>query len=170
MNLKDIGIIKENILGIKFEKVEDNFVIRIVQKNGIRYDIVLSGINSFQLENEINMLKKSETFVAILALGKLMREDYLISAHLAHILCMNSLVEQMVERDLKYNTNFHRYGYKEKLKYYDTYRSINNIYCNSNNEVYNHIAKLLISGIENIKSISNEEKKIFYEIWDFYIK
>lgn len=170
LKLNDIGILKEDILGIKLEKATTNCVVRVVQKNGIRYDIILFGINSLELENEINLLEKSETFVAILALGKLMREDYLISAHLAHMLCMNSLVEQMENRDLEYNTNFHRYGYKENLNYYDTYKSIKNKYCNLDNEVHNHIAKLLISGIENIENISKEEKKIFYEIWDFYLK
>lgn len=170
LQLKNLGIVKEEILGIKLEIVEGNCVIRLVQKNGIRYDIIISGGNNKEVEDEIKMINKSEMFVAILSLGKLMRNDYLISAHLAHMLCMDSLVEQMIERDLEFNTNFHRYGYKECLNYYDTYKNINNNYCNTDSEIYNHISKLLISGIENIKSISNEEKKIFYEIWDFYLK
>ena len=86
-----------------------------------------------------------EMFIAILSLGKLMRNDYLISAHLAHMICMNSLVEQMVDRDIQYNTNFHRYGYMESLNYYNTYNSTKNKYCNSKNNEYNHISKLLIS-------------------------
>ena len=170
IQLKDIGIVKDNILGIKLEKNDSNIVIRMIQKDGIRYDIVIFNTNVREIENEINMINKSEMFIAILSLGKLMRNDYLISAHLAHMLCMNSLVEQMVDRDIQYNTNFHRYGYMESLNYYNTYNSTKNKYCNSKNNEYNHISKLLISGIENIKSISDDDKKIFYEIWDFYLK
>lgn len=168
IQLKDIGILEEDILGIKLEKKENDSVIRLVQRNGIRYDIILYDINIEQIEKEIGSINKSEMFIAILSLGKLMRNDYIISAHLAHMLCMNSLVEQMVERDIKYDTNFHRYGYKEKLNYYHTYKNMENKYCDSLDDEYNHIAKLLISGIENLKSISLDDKKTFYEIWDFY--
>ena len=169
IHIRDLGIENENILGIKLEKNNDCYVIRMVQQDGIRYDIILYNANIQSIENEINMINKAELFIAILSLGKLMRNDYLISAHLAHMLCMNSLVEQMIDRDIKYDTNFHRYGYKENLNYYNTYKSTQNKYCNSNNDIYNHIAKLLISGIENIKNISDDDKKIFYEIWDFYL-
>lgn len=170
IQLKDIGIVNEEILGIKLEVTERNCVIRMIQKNGIRYDIILFGADNKKIEKEINILGKSDMFVAILALGKLMRNDYLISAHLAHMLCMNSLVEQMEARDVTYNTNFHRYGYRENLNYFNTYKNIENKYCNSDDKVYNHISKLLMSGIENIKSMSNTDKKNFYEIWDFYLK
>ena len=170
IQLKDIGIVNEEILGIKLEVTESNCVIRMIQKNGIRYDIILFGADNQKIEKEINVLEKADMFVAILALGKLMRKDYLISAHLAHMLCMESLVDQMKTRDIEYNTNFHRYGYKEKLNYFNTYKNIENKYCNSDDKFYNHISKLLISGIENIKSISDEDKKNFYEIWDFYLK
>ena len=169
IQLKDINILDEEILGIKLEKKEDNFVIRLVQKNGLRYDIIFFNTNVEEIEKEINDINKSEMFIAIQALGKLMRKDYLISSHLAHMICMDSLVEQMVERDIKYNTNFHRYGYEEKLNYYETYKKIENKYCNTENNTYNHIAKLLISGIENLKTISSDDKNNFYEIWDFYL-
>ena len=47
------------------------------------------------------------------ALGKLLRRDYLIADHLAHMLIMEGLVLQMEMRDAKYGTNIHRYGYGE---------------------------------------------------------
>jgi hypothetical protein len=56
-------------------------------------------------------------FVQIQALGKLYRKDYLISCHLANMNCNETLVMQMVLRDLKYGTNHHRYGYAEELEY-----------------------------------------------------
>ena len=167
--LKDLGIKDDNILGIKLEKSDSNCVIRLIQKDGIRYDIILFGADIDTIENEINMIKKTEMFIAVLSLGKLMRDDYLISVHLAHMLCMRSLVNQMDERDIVYKTNFHRYGYKEDLDYYNTYINLNNKYCNSDNGTYNHISKLLISGVENLKNISDEDKNIFYQIWDFYL-
>ena len=170
IQLKDIGIVNEEILGIKLEVTESNCVIRMIQKNGIRYDIILFGADNQKIENEINVIEKADMFVAILALGKLMRKDYLISAHLAHMLCMESLVDQMKARDVEYNTNFHRYGYREDLNYFNTYKKLENKYCDSDDIVYNHISKLLISGVENIKEISDADKKKFYEIWDFYLK
>ena len=169
VKLENLGISKKTILGIKLEENEDSYVVRLVQKNGIRYDIVLFDIDPENLKIEIDEVKKEELFIAILALGKLMRKDYLISAHLAHLLCMETLVHQMKERDLKYNTNFHRYGYREKLKYLTTYKNVSNTYL-TNDETYNHIAKLLISGIENSPNISDDDKRTFYEIWNDYIK
>ncbi len=56
-------------------------------------------------------------FVQIQALAKLYRKDYLISAHLANMNCNETLVMQMVLRDLKYGTNHHRYGYAEEAEY-----------------------------------------------------
>ncbi|NCB93615.1 MAG: hypothetical protein EOM40_13820 [Clostridia bacterium] len=56
-------------------------------------------------------------FVQIQALGKLYRDDYLIGDHLANMNVNETLVQQMVLRDLQYETNHHRYGYKEELQY-----------------------------------------------------
>lgn len=45
------------------------------------------------------------------------RNDFLISSHLANVNINETLVLQMVLRDLKYHTNHHRYGYKEEPAY-----------------------------------------------------
>ena len=169
IKLEDIGINKEDILGIKLENNDDSYVVRLVLTNGIRYDIVLFDIDNTTIEKEIDEMDKKELFVAIMALGKLMRKDYLISAHLAHMLCMDSLVYQMKDRDKKYNTSFHRYGYKEDLLYLNAYNKANKTYL-TDDETYNHIAKLLISGIETLPNIKNHDKKVFYEIWNYYLK
>ena len=49
-------------------------------------------------------------FVQIQALAKLYRRDYLISSHLANVNCNETLVMQMVMRDLERGTTHHRYG------------------------------------------------------------
>ena len=56
-SMREIGIEKDNILGIKLEKNDCNYLIR--------YDIVLFDINIQEIENEINMINKSEIFIAI---------------------------------------------------------------------------------------------------------
>ena len=86
-------------------------VLRFVTEEGFRGDLIchdgsaeIDGADSFW-------------FVAVQVLGKLLRRDYLISAHLSHMLLMETLVTQMVQRDEKYQTNHHRYGYAEALDY-----------------------------------------------------
>ena len=143
IKLEDIGINKENILGIKLENNDDSYVVRLVLTNGIRYDIVLFDIDNTTIEKEIDEIDKKELFIAIMALGKLMRKDYLISAHLAHMICMDSLVYQMKDRDKMYNTSFHRYGYKEDLLYLNAYNKANKTYL-TDDETYNQDRKSVV--------------------------
>ena len=56
-------------------------------------------------------------FVQIQALGKLYRKDFLISNHLANMNLNETLVQQMVLRDMEHGTNHHRYGYEEQIAY-----------------------------------------------------
>lgn len=56
-------------------------------------------------------------FVLIQALGKLYRKDFLISNHLANVSINETLVQQMVLRDIQYGTNHHRYGNEEENAY-----------------------------------------------------
>jgi hypothetical protein len=116
-------------------------------------------------------------FVAIQALGKLMRKDYLISSHLAHTLIMEVLVVQMVMRDNQYNTNFHRYGYSEKLEYLEVDVIGANEFKVSRDETYNHIVELLYQAIMSYDKMilqlnSNyiSRCEIFLEIWKSYIQ
>lgn len=104
ITLDDLKINK--IFGIKYEESEDGLVIRLVKNNGVRYDIVLLGIRNFEtIKQERTVLNKKNQVLSVMALGKLMRSDYLIADHLAHMLCMEVLVEQMVDRDVEKGTN-----------------------------------------------------------------
>ena len=123
------GFPLKTILGICF--VPENKLYRIVLKNGMRYDLKFEFV--FQKNAPIIHLKPISKqnsnanwpieninqfwFIQIQALGKLYRNDFLISSHLANMNINETLVQQMVLRDLKYNTNHHRYGYKEELTY-----------------------------------------------------
>ena len=122
---------------LRWAVVPEDHMYRIIFKNGMRYDfgfdfdyieedLVNTEIKNSQ-GNKVSDLIQNEHwpieninrfwFVQIQALGKLYRKDYLISSHLANMNCNETLVMQMVLRDIKYGTNHHRYGYSEELEY-----------------------------------------------------
>ena len=123
------GITEETALGYCF--VPENRMCRIILKNGMRYDL---GFDlEFVDEMMLTMDERSDLgednpdwpmenidrfwFVQIQALAKLYRKDYLISSHLANMNCNETLVMQMVMRDIQYGTKHHRYGHSEGLEY-----------------------------------------------------
>lgn len=191
--------IQDKIFGIAFQgRFNDKEVIRICLKTGVRIDFTCicscnelaplltpnqASINENKIQNasfSLNWdLEKADWFwfVAIQALGKLMRKDYLISSHLAHALIMEVLVAQMVMRDNKYNTNFHRYGYSEKPEYLQVDVTFAKEFKVSNDVTYNHIAELLYQAIVSYDKIilqlnSNYTRRceLFLEIWKSYIE
>ena len=123
------GFSFDRILGVCF--VPENQLCRFVCKNGMRYDLKFA----FEFQDDVPTItlkpirqQNSNSnwpieniyqfwFVQIQALGKLYRNDFLISSHLANSNINETFVQQMVLRDLKYHTNHHRYGYKEELVY-----------------------------------------------------
>ena len=123
------GVHENTALGWLF--VPENRMYRLVFKNGMRYDLGFEfeyGGNAVPVfeeqrdDQEQNGHWRKENihrfwFVQVQALGKLYRRDYLISSHLANLNCNETLVMQMVLRNLKYGTNHHRYGYSEALEY-----------------------------------------------------
>lgn len=115
-------------------------------------------------------------FVAIQALAKLLRHDYLISDHLSHMLLMECLVLQMEDRDNVYQTNFHRYGYSEQIDYKDINISHCEKYLTNQNSTYNYIAQNLCKAVicyDNLVTTSNtlyqKRSDIFFDIWDSYL-
>ena len=122
------GVSKDTALGWMFIPI--NKMYRIIFKSGMRYDfgfefeyeegdpVVLEPYTPEE-ENENWPLDNINRFwfIQIQALGKLYRKDHLISSHLANMNCNDTLVMQMVMRDLRYGTSHHRYGYSEELEY-----------------------------------------------------
>ncbi len=123
------GITPDKYLG--FVKTVDSEIYRIVFRDGIRYDIGFEFRYDGTLK-DIDLKKEPERysnpkwpiekvdefwFIMIQALGKLYRKDYLISSHLANLNINETLVQQMILRDIEYGTNHHRYGYREELIY-----------------------------------------------------
>lgn len=101
-------------------------VCRMVLKNGMRYDLVFEFSPAFTVTAPTSSPSGSLWpiehvnrfwFIQIQALGKLYRNDYLISLHLANSNLNETLVQQMVLRDKQYGTTHHCYGYREEIAY-----------------------------------------------------
>ena len=128
-HIERFGITAYKCLGFCF--VEKNSMYRIVLKNGMRYDFGFefeysdtAELITFQsIEEEYSNPNwpienvNRFWFVQIQALGKLYRKDFLISNHLANMNLNETLVQQMVLRDIEYGTKHHRYGYEEQIAY-----------------------------------------------------
>lgn len=184
--IERFGITAEKCLGVAF--VEESNMCRIILKNGMRYDFGVSFEEDDKAEF-IHILQREEEysnpnwplvninrfwFIQIQALGKLYRKDFLIGDHLANINLNETLVMQMVLRDLQYGTNHHRYGYEEELAYLK-YRGKWPIH--TENERFQMIAdKIYCAALAcdelagkfypNHKNRSSE----FFEIWKCYEK
>lgn len=175
---------KEDCLGLIFDK--ENNVCRIVLKNGMRYDISFI----FEYDDMANIIEierkgKGDSnsnyplenvnrfwFVQVQALGKLYRKDYLISDHLANTNLNETLVQQMILRDMKYGTNHHRYGDREELAYL---RNEGKCFIKTQDEIFNRIAdKLYCAALTYDELIAlfypEYEKKSdnFFDIWKCY--
>ena len=115
-------------------------------------------------------------FIAVQALGKLLRRDYLIADHLAHMLIMEGLVLQMEMRDAKYGTNIHRYGYGEVPAYQNT-----------NTEAFAFLfdkmepagrqteenlcrAALTYNALTGRDSSNESRREIFFALWNCYLQ
>jgi hypothetical protein len=180
---------KNDILGmLHFCSEKRGEVIRICKTNGARFDLNIitsykDGIprlphkqlnKTSSIHNAVKNLDEF-WFTAIQALGKLMRKDYLIASHLSHMLIQESLVLQMIQRDIEKNTNFHRYGYGEQLDYLVSFNNTEFPFTKENNPTYNHIAKLLYSAAQsfdklcyNLDKSCESRLKNYIDIWSYY--
>lgn len=133
-------------------------VLRLVTCDGFRADIICHDAPADLPDAQ------PFWFIAVQALGKLLRRDYLIAAHLSHMLVMDTLVDQMVERDKMYHTNHHRWGYAEKLNYLavDTAPYADLM---AGDQTYGHIARQLISA-----ALCTQGAQTFFALWRQYIK
>lgn len=178
------GISEENCLGFCF--VEGNNMYRIIMKNGMRYDF---GFEFCYDENsELVFFEEMDEeykhpnwprdnvnrfwFTQIQALGKLYRKDFLIGSHLANMNLNETLVQQMVLRDMEYGTNHHRYGYEEELVY-TKYQGECPV--KSGNDTFDLIADKIYSAALAYDELTKEfypeyecRSGSFFEIWKCY--
>ena len=179
-----LGITPDRYLG--FCANPNASMYRIVFKDGIRYDFGFE----FQYDDKnkpVELQKEPERysnpdwpiekvdefwFVMVQALGKLYRKDYLISAHLANINVNETLVQQMILRDMKYGTNHHRYGYCEELCY-RKYENENPFL--TGDETFDIIAGKLYVAARAYDELTMEfypeyeaRSEVLFDIWRYY--
>ena len=178
------GITPDKYLGVL--KTGDYGIYRIVFKDGIRYDFGFEfryddSFPEIELENEPEResnpnwpIEKVDEFwfIMIQALGKLYRRDYLISGHLANMNINDTLVQQMVLRDIKYGTNHHRYGYSENL-IYRKYEGQNKFV--TGDDTFDMIADKLYAAALAYDELTKEfypdygtRSEILFDIWKCY--
>ncbi len=178
------GVNNTTALGWCF--IPENKMYRIIFRDGMRYDF---GFEFEYTENARPDLGKQPDsdeqnknwpidninrfwFVQIQALGKLYRKDYLISSHLANMNCNETLVMQMILRDLKYGTNHHRYGYSEELEYV---RDLGKMPYRTGDQTFDRIADDLYAAALSYDRLAKEfypryqnRSNAFFAIWDCY--
>ncbi len=177
------GVTEDAALGWMFIPV--NQLYRIVFKNGMRYDFGFTfefDGEDFQFAEPAIVEEENENwpldninrfwFIQVQALGKLYRKDYLISSHLANMNCNDTLVMQMVMRDLQYGTNHHRYGYSEQLEYT---KDLGKCPYQTEDATFHRIADHLYAAALSYDRLAKhfypddqERSYIFFAIWDGY--
>lgn len=177
------GITEDTALGWMFV-LADN-VCRVVFKNGMRYDLIFdleysedkqAVLQDFAAKEENENWPVANInrfwFIQVQALGKLYRRDYLISAHLANMNCNDTLVMQMIMRDLEHGTSHHRYGYSEELEY-SKYLGKNQF--TSNDPTFDQIANKIYAAAIAYDSLVKDfypgyqnRSDVFFDIWKSY--
>lgn len=187
--LEKYGITKDSYLG--FTYVKEHQLYRIILKNGMRYDMGFefiqdetaamitydeASLGSFEDDNSTDWpLENADRFwfIQIQALAKLYRDDYLIADHLANTNINDTLVLQMMLRDKEYNTNIHRYGYRDTLQYLQNQEN-KCPYCKYD-EVFNRIAEKLHQASIAFDQLAKQmnpkymvRQEYYFEIWKCY--
>ena len=166
--------------------VPENNIYRIIFRDGMRYDfgfefeyddhVILDLGEQPEVEEQNDNWPMEHInrfwFIQIQALGKLYRKDYLISNHLANMNCNETLVMQMVLRDLQYGTNHHRYGYAEEPEYV---RNLGKTPYRTGDQTFDRIADHLYAAALSYDKLAKEfyphyqnRNDDFFAIWDCY--
>ena len=182
--IERFGVTEETALGWYF--VPKNQMYRMIFKNGMRYDFGFDFEYDKDVELRLGMPRAAEGlnanwpidnvnrfwFVQIQALAKLYRRDYLISSHLANMNCNETLVMQMVMRDLERGTTHHRYGYAEELEYI---KDLGKMPYQMDDEISRRIANQLYAAaltydrlVKNFYPEYVDRSSDFFAIWDCY--
>lgn len=177
------GVMKDTALGWMF--IPAHPMYRIIFKNGMRYDLGFTfeadGEDPLEMEPYIPEEENPNWpidnidrfwFIQVQALGKLYRKDYLISSHLANMNCNDTLVMQMVMRDLQYGTSHHRYGYSEELEYT---KDLGKFPFPPHDATFDRIADHLYAAALSYDRLAKyfypdyqEKSDVFFAIWDRY--
>lgn len=181
--LDRLGLASNNI-GVSHYTTPDRIeVIRLCKDNGMRFDLIISTTRSDDYQSlphgyrDVNLDKCDNFwFTAVQALGKLMRNDYLISSHLAHNLLQEGLVLQMIKRDEEKKTDFHRYGDKEDLTYLNCIPNSETPFIRPGDDIYNHIAHLIYSAVKSYDELNQKNSdsyrsriQSFVALWKKYM-
>lgn len=189
-NPQRLGFTREKCLGLAIVDQENYCQYRVIQKNGMRYDIGFYisedenapiyniGIDPPKpIKEEGNFwprweLEKADMFwfEQVHAIAKLYRGDYLIADHLANMQINETLVAQMIERDNRYGINFHRYGDKECLEYLQS--KLMNSSLRMKDETFQMIAEKIYQAgaaydelIQRLNPEYSERLPILWELW-----
>lgn len=177
------GISEDTALGWMFVSV--NNLCRVIFRNGMRYDLIFE--YEYEGEGQIDpgSCKCPDDdanwpaeninrfwFTQVQALAKMYRRDYLIGAHLANMNCNDTLVMQMIIRDLKYKTSHHRYGHSEQLEYVSDlgrspYKSDDPV----RRLISDHLYAAALSYDRLVKEFYpgyRDRSDCFFAIWDWY--
>ena len=177
------GVNEDTALGWMFVPVTQ--VYRIIFKNGMRYDMVFDFEYSDDAVLDIGDIDTLEEnpnwpmdninrfwFIQIQALGKIYRNDYLIGAHLANMNCNDTLVMQMIMRDLEHGTSHHRYGYSEELEYV---KALGKCPYKSDGPTFTRIADSIYAAALAYDRLAKyfypqylDRSDSFFDIWEWY--
>ena len=183
-HVERFGVTEDTALGWCY--IPENRMYRMIFKNGMRYDFGFDfeydGDAELSLEEHRTYMAENANwpidnvnrfwFVQIQALAKLYRRDYLISSHLANVNCNETLVMQMVMRDLERGTTHHRYGYAEELEYV---KDLEKMPYQMDDEISRRIANQLYAAaltydrlVKNFYPEYVDRSSNFFAIWDCY--
>ena len=177
------GVNEDTALGWMFVPVTQ--VYRIIFKNGMRYDLVFDFDYSDDAVLDIGDIDTLEEnpnwpmdninrfwFIQIQALGKIYRNDYLIGAHLASMNCNDTLVMQMIMRDLEHGTSHHSYGYSEELEYV---KALGKCPYKSDGPTFTRIADSIYAAALAYDRLAKyfypqylDRSDSFFDIWEWY--
>lgn len=177
------GVNEDTALGWMFVPITQ--VYRIIFKNGMRYDLVFDFEYSDDAVLDIGDIDALEEnpnwpmdninrfwFIQIQALGKIYRNDYLIGAHLANMNCNDTLVMQMIMRDLEHGTSHHRYGYSEELEYV---KALGKCPYKSDGPTFTRIADSIYAAALAYDRLAKyfypqylDRSDSFFDIWEWY--
>ena len=176
----EFSALQGNACEIQEEAVE---TVRLCLATGYRADIIFE----IQWNENVPPLSACENapcpspcdafwFIAVQALGKLLRRDYLIADHLAHMLIMEGLVLQMEMRDAKYGTNIHRYGYGEVPAYQNTDTEAFAFLFDKTEPAGRRTAEnlcraaLTYNALTGRDSSNESRREIFFALWNCYLQ